>query len=388
MIVSLKSTSKAFDQIFLMNYAKINMVDDLSRVSGVGQVSIFGNRDYSMRIWLNPQKMAGYGVSPQQVTAAIQSQNLEAAPGSLGENSSESMQYIIKYKGKNKYPGDYEQMVIRANADGSLLRLGDIARVEFGAYSYAMDSKANGLPACCFAVYQAPGSNANEVEIGVRKALLKQAESFPEGLSYTIPSSTKKIVDESIEQVLHTLLEAFILVFIVVFLFLQDVRSTLIPAIAVPVAIVATFFFINVLGFSINVLTLFGMVLAIGIVVDDAIVVGERVHVLEQEGMGREEAAIEGTYEVSVPVIFGVLTTVAAFLPLLLLEGPLGGFFSVIGGVVILCLTASVIESQLILPGHLAHRRTTAHPLERLKIIKTNLQRHVFFLKRVKLLWD
>ncbi len=328
MIVSLKSTSKAFDQIFLMNYAKINMVDDLSRVSGVGQVSIFGNRDYSMRIWLNPQKMASYGVTPQQVSTAIQSQNLEAAPGSLGENSSETMQYVIKYKGKNKYPGDYEQMVIRANPDGSLLRLGAIARVEFGAYSYAMDSKANGLPACCFAVYQAPGSNANQVEIGVRKALARQAESFPDGLSYTIPSSTKKIVDESIEQVLHTLIEAFILVFIVVFLFLQDVRSTLIPAIAVPVAIVATFFFINILGFSINVLTLFGMVLAIGIVVDDAIVVVEAVHA-QMEGKHYSGKIATGTAmrEITTAIISITLVMISVFVPVGFLDGSSGIFY-------------------------------------------------------------
>ena len=352
MIISLKSTSKAFDQLFLQNYAKINMVDELTRVSGVGKVNIFGSMDYSMRIWLRPQQMAAYGVTPQQVSTAIQNQNLEAAPGSLGENSSESMQYIIKYKGKSKYPADYEQMVIRANADGSLLRLGDIARVEFGAYSYAMDAKANGLPACCFAVYQAPGSNANQVEIGIRKALAKQAESFPPGLSYTIPSSNKKVVDESIEQVLHTLVEAFILVFIVVFLFLQDVRSTLIPAIAVPVAIVATFFFINTLGFSINVLTLFGMVLAIGIVVDDAIVVVEAVHAqMEEKHYSGKIATASAMREITVAIISITLVMISVFVPVGFLDGSTGVFYKQFAFTLAFAIFISAVNALTLSPA-------------------------------------
>ena len=173
-----------------------------------------------------------------------------------------------RYKGKNRYPGEYENMVIRSNPNGSLLKLGDIARVEFGAYRYTVDTKANGESAVVLAVFQAPGSNANKVEIGLRKSLEKVSVSFPTGITYSIPYSSKKVVDESINQVIHTLIEAFLLVFLVVFIFLQDLRSTLIPAIAVPVAIIGTFFFMNLFGFSINVLTLFGLVLAIGIVVD------------------------------------------------------------------------------------------------------------------------
>jgi HAE1 family hydrophobic/amphiphilic exporter-1 len=248
MLINLASTAKEYDQIFLQNYAKINIVDDLSRVPGVGQVSVYGNLDYSMRIWLRPKQMAAYKVTPQEVSAAIQSQNLEAAPGSFGENSKEAMQYVMKYKGKNPYPGDYEQMVIRANPDGSLLRLGDIARVEFGAYRYTVDTKANGLPAVVLAIYQAPGSNANEVESRLQKVLEKESGSFPAGITYSIPFSSKKVVVESIQQVEHTLIEAFLLVFLVVFLFLQDLRSTIIPAIAVLVAILGTFFIMKLCG--------------------------------------------------------------------------------------------------------------------------------------------
>ncbi len=250
MLINLASKVPQFDTIFLQNYAKINIVDDLSRVPGVGQVSVYGNLDYSMRIWLRPKQMAAYKVTPQEVAAAIQSQNLEAAPGSFGENSGQALQYVMKYKGKNRYPGEYETMVIRSNPDGSLLKLGDIARVEFGAYRYTVNTKANGEPAVVLAVFQAPGSNANKVEIGLRKALEKVSISFPAGISYSIPYSSKKVVDESITQVIHTLIEAFLLVFLVVFIFLQDLRSTLIPAIAVPVAIIGTFFFMNLFGFS------------------------------------------------------------------------------------------------------------------------------------------
>jgi HAE1 family hydrophobic/amphiphilic exporter-1 len=352
MLIDLSSSSKAYDQIFLQNYAKINIVDELSRVPGVGQVTVYGNMDYSMRIWLRPKQMAAYGVTPQEVLAAIQTQNLEAAPGSFGENSSQSMQYVIKYKGKNTYPGDYDDLVIRANADGSLLKLGDIARIELGAYSYAMDSKSNGLPAVVLAVYQSPGSNANLVEVAARKALEKASASFPSGITYSIPYSAKRVVDESIEQVLHTLIEAFLLVFIVVFIFLQDVRSTLIPAIAVPVAIIGTFFFMNLFGFSINVLTLFGLVLAIGIVVDDAIVVVEAVHAqMEHEHYPAHIATVSAMREITAAIVSITLVMVSVFLPASFLGGSTGVFYRQFALTLAIAILISAVNALTLSPA-------------------------------------
>ncbi|NTW84053.1 MAG: efflux RND transporter permease subunit [Chlorobiaceae bacterium] len=352
MLINLASDTGAFDQIFLQNYAKINIVDDLSRVPGVGQVSVYGNMDYSMRIWLRPQQMAAYKVTPQEVTAAIQGQNLEAAPGSFGENSDQPLQYVMKYRGKYPYPGDYEQIVIRANPDGSLLRLGDIARVEFGAYRYTVDTKANAKPAVVLAVFQAPGSNANEVETGLRKVLVKAALSFPSGVSYSIPYSAKKVVDESISQVQHTLVEAFLLVFLVVFLFLQDLRSTIIPAIAVPVAIIGTFFFMNLFGFSINVLTLFGLVLAIGIVVDDAIVVVEAVHAkMEQKHYPAKIATVSAMREITMAIITITMVMASVFLPVGFLQGSTGVFYRQFAFTLAIAILLSAVNALTLSPA-------------------------------------
>ncbi len=362
MLINLSSSSRAYDQVFLQNYAKINIVDDLARVPGVGQVSVYGNMDYAMRIWLRPQQMAAYRVTPQEVSAAIQSQNLEAAPGSFGENSSEAMQYVMKYKGKNAFPGDYEDMVIRANPDGSLLKLGDIARVEFGSYRYTVDTKANGEPGVVLAVYQAPGSNANKVETGLRKVLDKASGSFPSGISYSIPFSSKKVVDESIVQVEHTLIEAFLLVFLVVFLFLQDLRSTIIPAIAVPVAIIGTFFFMNLFGFSINVLTLFGLVLAIGIVVDDAIVVVEAVHAkMEQKNYPAKVATVSAMREITTAIVTITLVMASVFLPVGFLEGSTGVFYRQFAFTLAIAILISAVNALTLSPALCALFLTNLH---------------------------
>ncbi len=352
MLINLASRVKEYDQIFLQNYAKINIVDDLSRVPGVGQVTVYGNLDYSMRIWLRPKQMAAYKVTPQEVAAAIQSQNLEAAPGSFGENSTQAMQYVMKYKGKNPYPGDYENIVVRSNPDGSLLKLGDIARVEFGAYRYTVDTKANGEPAVVLAVYQAPGSNANKVETGLRNVLAKVSTSFPSGITYSIPFSSKKVVDESIDQVVHTLVEAFLLVFLVVFIFLQDFRSTLIPAIAVPVAIIGTFFFMNLFGFSINVLTLFGLVLAIGIVVDDAIVVVEAVHAkMEQKKYPAKIATVSAMREITKAIVTITLVMSSVFLPVGFLEGSTGVFYRQFAFTLAIAILISAVNALTLSPA-------------------------------------
>jgi len=385
MLINLASDVKEHDQIFLQNYAKINIVDDLSRVPGVGQVSVYGNLDYSMRIWLRPQQMAAYKVTPQEVSAAIRSQNLEAAPGSFGENSSEAMQYVMKYKGKNPYPGDYEQIVIRANPDGTVLKLGDIARVEFGAYRYTVDTRANAQDAVVLAVYQSPGSNANEVETGLRKALQKASASFPTGVKYSIPFSSKKVVDESIQQVQHTLIEAFLLVFLVVFLFLQDFRSTLIPAIAVPVAIVGTFFFMNLFGFSINVLTLFGLVLAIGIVVDDAIVVVEAVHSkIEQKHYPAKAATVSAMREITKAIITITLVMSSVFLPVGFLQGSTGVFYRQFAFTLAIAILISAVNALTLSPALCAlflrdlHQESSGGKHEKLK--KFGAFGHRFFV--------
>ena len=362
MLINLSSNNRQYDQTFLQNYAKINIVDDLARVPGVGQVSVYGNMDYSMRLWLRPQQMAAYNVTPQEVLAAVKSQNMEAAPGAFGENGGQAMQYVMKYKGKYAYPGDYENIVIRANADGSLLRLGDIARVEFGAYRYSVTTKANGKSAVVLAVYQAPGSNANKVETELRKVLQKAARTLPAGVEYSIPFSSKKVVDESIEQVQHTLVEAFLLVFLVVFIFLQDLRSTLIPAIAVPVAIIGTFFFMNLFGFSINVLTLFGLVLAIGIVVDDAIVVVEAVHAkMEQKRYPSKIATVSAMREITTAIVTITLVMASVFLPVGFLQGSTGVFYRQFAFTLAIAILISAVNALTLSPALCALFLTDLH---------------------------
>ncbi|MGO3807699.1 MAG: efflux RND transporter permease subunit, partial [Sphingobacterium sp.] len=276
-----------YDQTFITNYAQINIIPELKRIPGVGQAVIFGgSKDYSMRVWLNPNRMASYKLTPGEVMAAIQDKNIEAAPGKFGESSKQAFEFVIKYKGKLNQPEDYDNIIIRSNNDGSFLRLKDVARVELGAYTYGSETRINGKVGVNIGIMQLAGSNANEIQIAIQEFLDRSSADFPPGLKHLILYNTKDALDQSIDQVKTTLIEAFILVFLVVFIFLQDFRSTLIPAIAVPVAIVGTFFFMQLFGFSINLLTLFALVLAIGIVVDDAIVVVEAVHAkMEQTGM-------------------------------------------------------------------------------------------------------
>jgi HAE1 family hydrophobic/amphiphilic exporter-1 len=362
MLINLSSNVAAFDTRFLQNYAKINIVDDLARVPGVGQVSVYGNMDYAMRVWLRPAQMAAYGLTPQEVSAAIQSQNLEAAPGAFGLMSSEPMQYVMKYRGKFERPEDYENIVVRANPDGSLLRLKDIARIEFGAYNYTVNTKSDGKSGVVMAVYQAPGSNANKVETELRKVLEKAGRSLPAGVEYSIPFSSKKVVDESIEQVQHTLVEAFLLVFLVVFLFLQDFRSTLIPAIAVPVAIIGTFFFMNLFGFSINVLTLFGLVLAIGIVVDDAIVVVEAVHAkIEEKHWPAKIATVSAMREITTAIVTITLVMASVFLPVGFLQGSTGVFYRQFAFTLAIAILISAVNALTLSPALCALFLTDLH---------------------------
>lgn len=329
MFVGLYSEDSAkYDELFLENYLRINVIPQLQRISGVAQAQVFSAKNYSMRIWLKPDRLTANNLSPQDVTNAIKDQNIEAAPGRLGQNSFESFEYIIKYKGKLNKNEDYENMVVKANSDGSVLRLKDIARVEFGAYTYASNNKLNGLPAAGFGVIQTPGSNANEIITELERQLNDFSAGLPTGMKFKVMYNSKEFLDASTEQVTETLIIAFILVALVVFVFLQDWRSTLIPAIAVPVAIVGTFFFLQLFGFSINLLTLFALVLAIGIVVDDAIVVVEAVHTkMERTGLPAREATLQTMHDISGVIISITLVMAAVFIPVSFMQGPAGVFY-------------------------------------------------------------
>ncbi|WP_316814651.1 efflux RND transporter permease subunit [Pedobacter nyackensis] len=344
---------KKYDQTFVANYAQINIIPEIKRIPGVGSASIFGGvKDYSMRVWLNPTQMANYKITPNEVMAAIQDKSIEAAPGKLGERSNEVFEYVIKYKGKLNKTEEYENIAIRANEDGSVLHLRDVARIELGAYSYTSTSRLNGKDGIVIGVIQLAGSNANEIQIAVDKVMEKAAKDFPVGINYNSFYKTKNALDESIEQVIHTLIEAFILVFIVVFIFLQDFRSTLIPAIAVPVSILGTFFFMNLFGFSINLLTLFALVLAIGIVVDDAIVVVEAVHAkMEKKHLGAKAATTEAMREITGALISITLVMAAVFLPVGFMTGSTGIFYRQFAFTMSIAIVISAVNALTLSPA-------------------------------------
>src|SRR5690554_1937870 len=253
-IFSLYSEDPAYDQTFLQNYAEINIVPQIKRVSGVGEARAFGQRDYAMRIWLKPDIMATYGLIPSDISVALAEQNIEAAPGQFGAEGNQSFEYVIKYKGRLANSSEFEDVIIRSTDDGQILRLKDVARVELGAQGYGGNSSTNGNPSVGVAVSQTAGSNAQDVIEGTLEILEEASKSFPKGIKYTNLVNANEFLDASISKVVSTLIEAFILVFLVVFIFLQDIRSTLIPAIAIPVAIIGTFFFLNLFGFTINLL--------------------------------------------------------------------------------------------------------------------------------------
>jgi HAE1 family hydrophobic/amphiphilic exporter-1 len=342
-----------YDQAFLANYAQINIIPEIKRIPGVGQSIIFGgNKDYSMRVWLNPTQMAAYQLTPAEVTAAIQDKSLEAAPGKFGESSTASFEYVIKYKGKLNKPGDYENIAVKTNADGSVLRLKDVAKVEFGTYTYGNFTRVNGKPGINIAVMQLSGSNSNEIQIAIDKLMEKSAKDFPKGVKHLILYNTKDSLDLSIAQVKTTLIEAFILVFIVVFIFLQDFRSTLIPAIAVPVAILGTFFFMQLFGFSINLLTLFALVLAIGIVVDDAIVVVEAVHAkMEHQKLAPKAATTSAMNEITGAIISITLVMSAVFLPVGFMEGSTGVFYRQFAFTLAIAIVISAVNALTLSPA-------------------------------------
>ncbi len=332
MYLNIFSSDTTHTEKFVYNFADINILRELKRIDGVGLVEIMGSRDYAMRVWLNPSRLAAYNMVPQDVTDAIRCQNIEAAPGKTGIGSDrlpQQLQYVLQYTGKFSTPEEYGEIVLKAMPDGSLLKLKDVATIEFDSEDYNMISMTDGRPSASIMIKQRPGSNASEViqNIKTRMAEIKE-NSFAPGMDYNIAYDVSRFLDASIASVLQTLVEAFLLVFIVVYIFLQDFRSTLIPAIAVPVSLVGTFFFMQMLGFSINMLTLFALVLAIGIVVDNAIVVVEAVHVkMHDNHLSPYKASVAAMKEIGGAIVAITLVMSAVFVPVGFMEGTVGIFY-------------------------------------------------------------
>lgn len=354
--LNIVSEDTTMDEEFIFNFTDINILKELKRIEGVGFVEIMGAKDYAMRIWLKPDRMLAYNISTDEVIEALRRQNVEAAPGKTGEGSgkqSNALEYILRYTGKFTKPEEYKNIVLRADENGSVLRLKDIAGVEFGSLMYSMISKTDGKPSASIMIKQRPGSNAREVIKDIKEQMVQIKESsFVSGMDYNFAYDVSRFLDASISEVLVTLLEAFILVFIVVFLFLQDFRSTLIPALAVPVALVGTLAFMLALGFSINLLTLFALVLAIGIVVDNAIVVVEAVHVkMTEEHMGAMDATIAAMKEITGAILAITLVMSAVFVPVAFLSGPVGVFYRQFSLTLAISIVISGINALTLTPA-------------------------------------
>jgi len=351
LMIMLKSTNPDYDDKFMQNYVNINILPQIKRVMGVGDASVYGSKDYTMRVWLKPDVMKSYNITPSEVNAALQDQNIEAAPGELGANSNQSFQYALKYTGRLKNTEEFGNIIIRSK-NSQVLRLKDVATLELGAASYSIFTRNNGSEAVVMAINQTAGSNAQDIIKDVKSVMKVAGEKLPKGISYEYQMDASEFLNASIEKVLHTLLEAFILVFIVVFLFLQNFRATLIPAIAVPVAIIGTFFFLLLFGFSINLLTLFALVLAIGIVVDDAIVVVEAVHAKMDAGMtDAKEAAIAAMGEIAPAIVSITLVMAAVFIPVSFIGGTSGVFFKQFGLTLAVAILISAVNALTLSPA-------------------------------------
>ena len=363
MYINVYSKDPTMDQKFLYNFTDINILSELKRVDGVGDADIIGNRDYAMRVWLKPDRMLAYKISADEVMEALSQQSLEASPGKTGESSgkrSQSFEYVLKYSGRFTTKEQYGNIILKSNANGEILRLKDVANIEFGSSMYDIYSNLNGKPSAAIAIKQSYGSNATQVIKDVKEKLAEiKKSSFPKGVEYEISYDASKFLDASIEKVVHTLVEAFILVGLVVFLFLGDWRSTIIPAIAVPVSLVGTFVFMQFFGITINLVTLFALVLAIGVVVDDAIVVIEAVHAKMEEDphLGPLKATKRAMHEISGAIIAITFLMAAVFIPVAFMSGPVGIFYRqfsitmatgiILSGVVALTLTPALCAMML-----------------------------------------
>lgn len=351
LFLALTSNNPEYNEEFIQNYANINLLPQIQRVTGVGDANVYGAKDYSMRIWLKPDVMATYGISPAEVIGALQDQNIEAAPGELGQNSNQSFQYTLKYTGRLKTAEQFENIIIRSS-NNQVLRVKDVARVELGALYYFIETRVDGRSSVVIAISQTAGSNAQQVIENIQELIKEAEKTFPPGLEMVYMMNANDFLSASISKVLATLFEAFLLVFIVVFVFLQDFRSTLIPAIAVPVAIIGTFFFLQVFGFTINLLTLFALILAIGIVVDDAIVVVEAVHAQMDAGeKNPRTASIHAMKEIAPAIVAITLVMAAVFVPVSFISGTTGVFYKQFGLTLAVAIVISAVNALTLSPA-------------------------------------
>ena len=351
MVFSLYDETDEYNVEFIENYANINIVPEIKRVNGVGDANVLG-LDYSMRIWLKPDIMAQYKLVPSDISAVLAEQNIEAAPGQFGERGNQTFQYTIKYKGRLQKAEEFENIVVKALPDGEILRLGDIAEIELGRLAYTFNNRVNGHKAVSVIVYQMAGTNATQTISDLEEVLAKAQESLPTGLKINIAQNANDFLYASIHEVIKTLIEAFVLVFIVVYVFLQDMRSTLIPAIAIPVALIATFFVLKLIGFSVNLLTLSAMVLAIAIVVDDAIVVVEGVHAkLDQGYKSAREASIDAMSELGGAIVSITLVMMSVFIPVSFMGGTAGTFYRQFGLTMAISIGFSALNALTLSPA-------------------------------------
>ncbi len=349
--VSLVDTTNTYTSEFLDNYMKINIIPELQRVSGVGDVMSFG-ADYSMRIWLKPDVMAQYGLVPTDISAALAEQNVEAAPGAFGEQGEQSFQYTMRYRGRKVTPEEFGEIVVRASSNGEVLRLKDVAEIELGRVTYGFDNRGNGYPATMAIVFQSPGSNATQIIEDCLQVVDKIKTDLPKGLTMEVPMNNNEFLYASIDNVIHTLIEAFVLVFVVVYIFLQDFRSTIIPAIAIPVALIGTFFVLKIIGFSLNLITLSALVLAIAIVVDDAIVVVEAVHAkLDQGYRSARRASIDAMNEIAGALISITLVMMLVFIPVSFMPGTSGVFYQQFGITMAVAIGFSAVNALTLSPA-------------------------------------
>jgi HAE1 family hydrophobic/amphiphilic exporter-1 len=375
MYVNLFSKDKNADEKFLFNYANVFLLPELRRITGIGQARILGSRQFAMRVWLNPDRMRAYKVSTEDVMEAIAEQSIIGRPGRIGQSSgikAQSLEYVLVYEGRFNKPEQYENIILRANPDGEILYLKDVATIALDSEFYNIYSNVDGYPAASIIFRQTGGSNASEVIANIKSKLVEMKKSFPPGMDYKITYDVSTFLDASIEKVLHTLFEAFILVALVVFVFLGDLRSTLIPTIAVPVSLIGAFFFMKSFGLTINLITLFALVLAIGVVVDDAIVVVEAVHAkMAEEHLSPFLAVKRVLGEISGAVIAITFLMTAVFVPVAFMPGPVGVFYRefsitmatsiVLSGVVALTLTP--VLAAMILKPHDTHAKKTINPV-------------------------
>lgn len=351
LVFSLLSPNGKFEQKFIENYMKINVIPQIQRVNGVGDAMVMG-ADYSMRIWLKPDAMAQHNLMPSDVSAALADQNIEAAPGQFGENGGTAFQYVMRYRGRLITPEEFDKIIIRADKDGNVLYLKDVATMELGRVSYGFKGKTNGHPAASAIIFQTAGSNATQVIKDVEAKINEAGKELPNGLEFNVSMNTNDFLYASIEEVIKTLIEAFILVFLVVYVFLQDLRSTIIPAIAIPVALIGTFFGLYLIGFSINLLTLSALVLAIAIVVDDAIVVVEAVHAKLDEGYtSARVAAIDAMREIGGAIVSITLVMMLVFIPVSFMSGTSGVFYRQFGLTMAIAIGLSALNALTLSPA-------------------------------------